>query len=415
MPSTPAMTARILVAGPNPAAAQALSARLAALGHEVAGVARTTDDAIAASTAAAPDLVLLDAALAAAPGGRRAVEVLRRTVSAPILFLAEEGDLAAVRTAGLTARDGVVVAPVTDRDLRLGVETTLLRRDAASETQELEERFFAISIDMLCFLGFDGYFRRLNPAWERTLGFTVDELRSRPFIEFVHPDDRERTLRQNAEVRAGGRALGFENRYRCKDGSYRWLRWNAAPDQPRQSIYSVARDVTEQKRVEAELEQLSTKDELTGLWNRRGFSVLAAQEIKRVQRRPAPLLLFFIDVDRFKHINDTYGHAEGDRVLAEVGRVLQESCRGSDIVARHGGDEFVILATDATGDGEQLIPKRIGQGVERLNAAHEHPYEIELTIGSVCQMPGEEVELSDLLARADQEMYGERRRKSAAG
>ena len=120
----------------------------------------------------------------------------------------------------------------------------------------LDERFFAISIDMLCILGFNGHFKRLNPAWVRTLGFTREELMSRPFIEFVHPDDRERTLNQNREVRTGGRALGFENRYLCKDGSYRWFRWNAAPDSYAGVIYSVARDVTAQKEAEAERDEL---------------------------------------------------------------------------------------------------------------------------------------------------------------
>ena len=79
---------------------------------------------------------------------------------------------------------------------------------------------------------------------------------SKPFIEFVHPDDRERTLKQNWAVRAGGQALAFENRYRHRDGSYRWLRWNATPQPGQPTIYSVARDVTEWKRVEAEREQL---------------------------------------------------------------------------------------------------------------------------------------------------------------
>ena len=120
----------------------------------------------------------------------------------------------------------------------------------------LEDRFFAVAIDMLCVLDFNGYFKRLNPAWEKTLGFTVAELQSRPFIEFVHPDDRERTLRQNRDVRTGGQALGFENRYLCKDGSHRWLLWNAAPDFGQQVIYSVARDVTERKLAEAERERL---------------------------------------------------------------------------------------------------------------------------------------------------------------
>ena len=122
--------------------------------------------------------------------------------------------------------------------------------------RELEERFFDLSIDMLCILGFDGYFQRLSPPWEAALGFTRAELMSKPFIEFVHPDDRDRTLRQNHEVRAGGQARLFENRYVCRDGSYRWLMWNAAPDAGRSLIYSVARDVTESKRAEEERERL---------------------------------------------------------------------------------------------------------------------------------------------------------------
>ena len=127
---------------------------------------------------------------------------------------------------------------------------------SAGPSSAVEERFFELSIDMLCVLGFDGYFKRLNPAWERTLGFSVEDLRSRPFLDFVHPEDRPRTLGQNRDVRGGGRALGFENRYLCKDGSYRWLRWNARPDHAQGLIYSVARDVTEAKRAEAERERL---------------------------------------------------------------------------------------------------------------------------------------------------------------
>jgi PAS domain S-box-containing protein len=128
--------------------------------------------------------------------------------------------------------------------------------DQKRQLREFEDRFFDLSIDMLCFLDYGGYFKRLNPAWEVTLGFTRQELMARPFIEFVHPDDREATLNQNREVRKGGRALGFENRYLCKDGSYRWLRWNAAPDAAQSVIYSVARDVTRSKQAEEEREQL---------------------------------------------------------------------------------------------------------------------------------------------------------------
>ena len=119
-----------------------------------------------------------------------------------------------------------------------------------------DDRFFDLSIDMLTIAHFSGYFKRLNPAWERTLGFSRQELLSMPMFDFVHPDDRERTLAQNRKVRAGEQALGFENRYRCKDGSYRWLLWNSTADLEHQLIYAVARDVTARKQAEEERERL---------------------------------------------------------------------------------------------------------------------------------------------------------------
>ncbi|MFL5605044.1 MAG: PAS domain-containing protein [Gemmatimonadaceae bacterium] len=128
------------------------------------------------------------------------------------------------------------------------VPPALDERDA---TRALEG-FFEVALDMFCMLDFNGYFRRLNPAWERTLGFTREELMSRPFIEFVHPEDRERTLNQNADVRGGGQARGFENRYLTKDGGYRWFLWNATPYASDRVIYSVARDITERKQAEEE-------------------------------------------------------------------------------------------------------------------------------------------------------------------
>lgn len=127
---------------------------------------------------------------------------------------------------------------------------------APSPDQLAEHRFFELSIDMLCFARFDGFFQHLNPAWERTLGYSIAELQSRPMFEFVHPDDLERSIAQNRAVRAGGQAVHFENRYRCKDGSYKWLLWNAVADLERETIYSVARDITRRKLAEEERDRL---------------------------------------------------------------------------------------------------------------------------------------------------------------
>jgi PAS domain S-box-containing protein len=117
--------------------------------------------------------------------------------------------------------------------------------------------FFALSNDLLVIAGSDGYFHRLNQTWEKTTGYTIEELRSRPFIEFVHPDDRERTLDTSNRNFAGGEIKGFENRYVCKDGSVRWFLWNSVPSKQANLTYAVAHDITDRKKVESELLDLS--------------------------------------------------------------------------------------------------------------------------------------------------------------
>jgi PAS domain S-box-containing protein len=177
------------------------------------------------------------------------------------IIIVESDSAGAAELGELLDRSGYEVAPVATS----GPEILTVLKQAGPHLQpesdteadrQLEDRFFAVSIDMLCCLDFSGHFKRLNPAWERTLGFTPAELMSRPFIEFVHPDDRERTLAQNSQVRTGGQALGFENRYLCKDGSYRWLLWNAAADASGRVIFSVAHDITARKQAEEERENL---------------------------------------------------------------------------------------------------------------------------------------------------------------
>ncbi len=128
------------------------------------------------------------------------------------------------------------------------------------ERRRVEEelnRFFTLSLDMLCVAGFDGYFRQVNPAWERVLGYTADELLARPYMEFVHPDDQAQTVTKADRLSGGGQVLNFENRYRAKDGTYRWLEWNSVPYPSEQTIYGAARDISDRKEAQATIARYS--------------------------------------------------------------------------------------------------------------------------------------------------------------
>ena len=122
--------------------------------------------------------------------------------------------------------------------------------------EEILDRFFTLSLDMLCISGFDGRFRRLNPAWQRTLGYTVEELTASPFLDFVHPDDRAATIAEMQKLFTGEQTVSFENRYRARDGSYRWLLWTSTPFARDQLLYAAARDITERKASEEKIQRL---------------------------------------------------------------------------------------------------------------------------------------------------------------
>jgi PAS domain S-box-containing protein len=131
--------------------------------------------------------------------------------------------------------------------------------DARKRAEEELDRFFTLSLDMLCIARSDGYFKRVSPAFTQTLGWSTEEMLARPFLDFVHPDDRTATLREvEKQVVAGEQVLRFENRYRHKDSSWRTLSWKSVP-QPDGTMYATARDVTERKRAEEHIQRVNAE------------------------------------------------------------------------------------------------------------------------------------------------------------
>ncbi|HEX7588022.1 MAG TPA: diguanylate cyclase [Anaerolineae bacterium] len=161
----------------------------------------------------------------------------------------------------------------------------------------------------------------------------------------------------------------------------------------------------ERHRLSDELHALALIDDLTGIYNRRGFFMLAEQQIKYVRRLQNKLVLMYADMDELKHINDTFGHHEGDRALVQVSQILRKTIRDSDIVARIGGDEFALFAADAVCKEIEALPSRVQKNIDQLNSQTLLPYPLSISIGTVCCDFVDNTPLEELLNRADKAMY----------
>lgn len=164
-----------------------------------------------------------------------------------------------------------------------------------------------------------------------------------------------------------------------------------------------------QALLDRELRYLALTDELTSLFNRRGFFAAATQQIKLAQRNGQSLLLLFCDVDNLKKVNDSYGHQEGDLALIRTADALEQSFRGSDILARLGGDEFVVLASETSNRTQEVILHRLETNLKKQSAI-EPRYPLTLCVGVARFDPKRAVTLGELMVRADRAMYEKKRK-----
>jgi PAS domain S-box-containing protein len=255
----------------------------------------------------------------------------------PVVMITGRGDEnIAVQAIKLGAQDYIATFDLTPSRLQSAVasaiQTAQLRLqlqqssdllqaslETIVQTERERDRFFDLSIDLLATGNFDGYFVRLNPAFERLLGFTSAELMARPFVDFVHPDDVEHTLAGARSLSRGELEVGFENRYRCKDGSYRWLSWNATPYLESNLWYAVARDITESKQTKAALE--ARNQELDN------FVHIVSHDLKAPLRAVSNLSQWIEDDLEGKVLADTQSHLtllrnRVDRMAATIDGLL---------------------------------------------------------------------------------------------
>ncbi|HEV8074665.1 MAG TPA: GGDEF domain-containing protein [Candidatus Acidoferrum sp.] len=165
-----------------------------------------------------------------------------------------------------------------------------------------------------------------------------------------------------------------------------------------------------QYMLQAELGNLALTDELTGLCNRRGFMAIAERQLKIGHRTGRGILLFFLDIDGMKHINDSFGHGEGDLTLKRTAKALKMTFRDSDVIARLGGDEFAVLAIEASDNSEAAIRARLSEDLKAVSAG-ETRYAINLSLGAVRINICSNASIGEWMVRADQAMYEQKRRR----
>jgi diguanylate cyclase (GGDEF)-like protein len=165
-------------------------------------------------------------------------------------------------------------------------------------------------------------------------------------------------------------------------------------------------------RMHEELRSLLLRDELTGLYNRRGFFTLVEYLLRMAKRQERGMFMLYADLDNLKQINDAYGHQEGDLALIETANLLKKNYRESDIIARIGGDEFVVISAGTPGDCIDTILKRLQQALEAYNAKrNRRPYALSLSAGIAFYDPKNPCSIDELLAQGDRSMYGHKKQK----
>jgi diguanylate cyclase (GGDEF)-like protein/PAS domain S-box-containing protein len=272
------------------------------------------------------------------------------------------------------------------------------------------EWFFEHSLEMMCIAGLDGYFKRVNPAFARTLGYSQQELLSCPFVEFVHPDDVEATKEALKGLGENTDCVNFENRYRHSDGEWHWISWHVPALTPStRNLYAIAQDVTDRKRAETELHYKACHDSLTGLLNRAAFHEGLATAILRASRNPdAELALYLVDLDGFKNVNDTHGHPVGDRLLRQVAERLTQIGRHGEMVCRLGGDEFAMVIEGHSELRLEPLARRILETICQPIELDAATANLGCCIG-ISTLPRSAQDADTLISQADVALYSVKR------
>ncbi|MEI7636888.1 MAG: diguanylate cyclase [Syntrophus sp. (in: bacteria)] len=284
-------------------------------------------------------------------------------------------------------------------------------RQSHIDLDEARARYFDLyDLAPVCYLTLSeqGLILEANLTTATLLGVTKAALLKQRLTRFIIPDDQGIYYQHRKDLFETGAPQTCLMRVIRNDANPCWVRVDAVVVKDTDSApvcRAVLIDITDRKKLEEELLEASLHDLLTGLHNRRGFFALAEQQVKEATRAKMNLSLTYFDCDDFKWINDSLGHEQGDRVLIDTAYILRQNFRESDIIARIGGDEFVVLSIEAADIDPEVFLKRLQQNIDEYNEKETRRYKLALSWGTVVYNPESPGSLDELLSQADRLMY----------
>lgn len=402
---------RILVVEDESIVAADIQDRLEALGYEVPATVGWGEKAVELAGALRPDLVLMDIQLKGRMDGVEAAHQIRRRFNIPVVYLTANADHPTVQRAKVTEPFGYVIKPFEERELHTTIEVALYKHRAEQTLKESEERYrllVELSPEAIVVQS-DGKIVYANPAAASLFGAqSADTLHSIAIADFLHPDHRENFLARENHLRENQQSNLKAEKFVRLDGQVRDVEVVLASVTygGRPATQILTRDITERRRAEEQLLHDAFHDSLTGLPNRALFIDHLKLAVDRCRRRRGYLFaVLFIDLDRFKVINDSLGHLVGDELLSAIAHRLEICLRDGDTIARLGGDEFTILLDGIKdySDG-QRVAERVQEVLEQPFRLAGREVFVTASVGIKYSCGGDE-QPEDHLRDADTAMY----------